>query len=97
MASTLTALLVKNLVAKKNSCELNSSSRQQPGPSLSERVRRFQLEVNSSMVAGSEKENRDIEHKTHKKKRVSHESHKKRNPISFELMLLIQRKTKTPP
>ena len=39
MASTLIALLVKNLVAKKNSWELNSSPKQQPGPSLSERVR----------------------------------------------------------
>ena len=94
MASTLIALLVKNLVAKKNSWELSSSSRWQRGPSLSERVRRVQLEVNSSMVAGSEKENRDIEHKT--QKLILRHPTKKRNSTSFELTLLIQRKTKTP-
>ena len=48
--SMFNALFVRNFVTILNSGELNSSSRQQPEPSFSDKVSRFQLEVRSSMV-----------------------------------------------
>ena len=50
MASIFSALFIKNFSAMMNSWELTSSSRQHPDPSLSDRVKRFQLVVRSSMV-----------------------------------------------
>lgn len=48
MASMLSARFVRNFVAMINSCSSQSSSRQHPGPSLSDRVRRFQFVFRSS-------------------------------------------------
>ena len=52
IASMFRVLFVRNLVAMINSGELSSSSREQPGPSLSDNVKRFQLVVKSSMMVG---------------------------------------------